>query len=355
MKRMIDLRSDTVTKPSAAMREAMMNAPVGDDVLGEDPTVNELEARAAQLTGKEAALFVPSGTFANQLSLMTHIQRGGEVYLSDDSHIVQHECGAASILSSAFLRTISPKGKWLTWDEIEPKIRKSDDIHFPKPSLIEIENPLSNGTLLPLEEMVRIKRGAETYGIPVHLDGARLFNAAQALGISVKEIASHTDSLMFCLSKGLTAPAGSLLCGSKAFIDRARRNRKIMGGGMRQIGILAGAGLFALDNMVDRLADDHTHAKRLGEIFGRYSLFHVDRESIQINMVFIQVKGADTPEKELFFLNLLKEENILTYPPEGGWFRFVTNNEVSKDDIDHIESSLPGIIEEFGSKFFTGN
>ncbi len=307
MNRMIDLRSDTVTKPSSVMREAMMNASVGDDVLGEDPTVNELEARAAILTGKEAALFVPSGTFANQLSLMTHIQRGGEVYLSDDSHIVQHECGAASILSSAFLRTISPRGKWLTWDEIEPKIRKSDDIHFPKPSLIEIENPLSNGTLLPLEEMARIKQGAESYGIPVHMDGARLFNAAQALGVSVGEIASHTDTLMFCLSKGLTAPAGSLLCGSKAFIDRARRNRKIMGGGMRQIGILAGAGLFALDNMVERLADDHANAKRLGDIFGSHPLFYVDSKGIQINMVFIQVKGADTREKEQFFQDLLKK------------------------------------------------
>lgn len=348
---MIDLRSDTVTRPSRAMREAMMNAPVGDDVLGEDPTVNALEARAAEITGKEAALFVPSGTFANQLAIMTHIRPGGEVYLSDDSHVIQHECGAASLLSGAFLRTISPRGSYLTWEEIEPKIRKSDDIHFPRPSLIEIENPLSNGVLLPLEEMAKIHRGAADYGLPVHMDGARLFNAALALKVPANEIASHTDSLMFCLSKGLTAPAGSLLCGKGEFIARARRNRKIMGGGMRQIGILAAAGIYALDHMVDRLEVDHDNAKRLGEALNGSRLFEVDRDSIQINMVFARVRQVDTPEKEQFLLDLLKSRDILTYPAEGGWFRFVTSNEVRKEDIDHFASQLPSLERDFLGQF----
>ncbi len=349
MDRMIDLRSDTVTKPSRAMREAMMNAPVGDDVSREDPTINELERRSALLTGKESALFVPSGTFANQLSIMTHIGRGNEVYLSEESHVIQHECGAASILSSAFLRTITPMGDYLTWDEIEPRIRKTDDIHFPVPGLIEIENPLSNGSLVPLEEMIRIKQGAARYGLPVHMDGARVFNAALALGLSVKEIADQTDSLMFCLSKGLTAPVGSILCGTEEFIEKARRNRKIMGGGMRQAGILAAAGLYALDHMIERLADDHARARQLGDAFNSFEEFDVQVSRIKINMIFITIPCLNSVERELAFLSLLKDMGILTYPAENGVFRFVTNNEVSQDDIDYIIASLPEIVDKLNN------
>ena len=325
------------------MREAMMDAPVGDDVSREDPTVNSLEQKAALITGKEAALFVPSGTFANQLAIMTHIGRGEEVYLSEESHVIQHECGAASILSSAFLRTITPGGDYLTWEEIEPRIRKTDDIHFPKPALIEIENPLSNGSLVPLEEMISIKKGAAKYGIPVHMDGARVFNGALALGLTVRELAAQTDSLMFCLSKGLTAPVGSLLCGSKEFIERARRNRKIMGGGMRQAGILAAGGIYALENMTERLADDHKHAALLGDAFNGYAEFDVLTERIKINMLFMRIPSLDSTDKEHAFLDRLKRLGIITYPAEEGMFRFVTSNEVSRQDVDYIISRLPEI------------
>ncbi|MDC7218838.1 MAG: GntG family PLP-dependent aldolase [Spirochaetales bacterium] len=347
MERLIDLRSDTITKPSREMREAMINTPVGDDVLGEDPTINKLEALAAEITGKEAALFVPSGTFANQLAILTHIGPGGEVYLDDNSHVIQHECGAASLLSGAFLRTITPQSNCLTWEEIEPKIRKVTDIHFPVPSLIEIENPLSNGSIIPLAEMEKIKAGAAKYNIPVHLDGARIFNAALALNTTVKKMASYTDSLMFCLSKGLTAPVGSLLCGTKDFIRKARRNRKLMGGGMRQAGILGAAGIFALENMVDRLEEDHNNARILGEALNGYDGFHVALDQISINMVFMQIDNLDDREKELAFLEILKSYKILTYPPEEGWFRFVTNNEVSNEDINYFLKSLPLIHEDY--------
>jgi threonine aldolase len=345
MTKQIDLRSDTVTKPSHEMRNAMANALVGDDVNGEDPTAIELENMAAEVTGKEAALFVPSGTFANQLAIMTHINRGGEVYLSEDSHVVQHESGAASLLSGAFLRTIAPKGNFLTWEEIEPRIRKVENIHFPVPSLIEIENPLSNGAVINLSEMKKIKEGAKKYSIPVHLDGARIFNGALSLNVSVKEIGKYTDSLMFCLSKGLTAPVGSILCGSSDFIKKARINRKIMGGGMRQVGILAAAGIFALNNMVDRLSEDHRNALILAEALNRHKCFHVLMDKIDINMFYMSVDGADDLVQQEYFLKLLKSNNILTYPPEDGLFRFVTSNEVSRDDMDYILSVIPDLAK----------
>ena len=242
----IDLRSDTVTWPTDAMREAMAKAPVGDDVYEDDPTVKELEQYAASITAKEAALFVPSGVFGNQLALFTHCPRGSEVILDDQCHIVQHESGAASIIAGVQLRTIDAQGSILLPEAIEPRVRIGDDIHEPTTSLICLENAHSNGKVFSVEQMEQVRRCANRHHIPIHLDGARLFNAAVSLGIEAKELTQHVDSVMFCLSKGLCAPVGSILAGSRKFIDQARRNRKIMGGGLRQAGILAAAGLIAL-------------------------------------------------------------------------------------------------------------
>jgi L-threonine aldolase (EC 4.1.2.5) len=237
----IDLRSDTVTWPTDAMRRAMAEAPVGDDVYGDDPTINELERLAADMTGKEAALFVPSGTFGNQLSLFTWCPRGSEVILGEQCHIIQHEAGAASVIAGVQTRPIFAPAGILPPEAIEERIR-GNDIHFPPTSLVCLENAHSSGRVVPLSYMREVADLAHRHGLPVHLDGARLFNAATALGVDATEIAGTVDSVMFCLSKGLCAPVGSMLAGPRDFVEKARRKRKIMGGGMRQAGVLAAAG-----------------------------------------------------------------------------------------------------------------
>ncbi len=339
---MIDLRSDTVTKPTEEMREAMYRAEVGDDVSGEDPTVNELEALAADMLGKEAALFVPSGTFGNQLSIFTHTHRGDEVVISNDAHPVQHEVGAAAVISGVTLRTVRTDRQWFSWSEIVDYLRLEEDIHFPRTGLIEVQNSLSNGDVWPLEEMSEIYENAKKYGIPVHLDGARIFNAAVYLGVEVSEIAKYADSVMFCLSKGLASPVGSMLAGTKDFIARARKGRKLMGGGMRQVGILAAAGIVSLTKMTKRLAEDHKNAKRLAEAFASFSdVFDVDLSKVKTNMLFVRLKkgGVD-------FNAILEKYGIRTYPPEFGEYRFVTHKDVKSEDIDFIIENLPLIVSE---------
>ena len=356
MKSFIDFRSDTVTRPTERMRKAMAEAEVGDDVLREDPTVNRLEARAAEILGKEAALFVPSGTFGNQAALFTHCTRGNEVILSDACHIVEHEAGAASILASVQLRTVESNKGWLSWADIEPRIRAEKNIHYPDTGCIALENALSSGGCQPLDEAEAIYAGAGRYGVPVHLDGARIFNAAAALGVDAARIAAAADSVMFCLSKGLSSPVGSLLVGTGDFIEAARVRRKIMGGGMRQTGILAAAGLVSLDTMLSRLIEDHATAARLREILLQYSEFRVLEQDNPINMVFFRLAGDFTdgfdgtgtePRKEVEarFLEACKRKGYLTYAPEGGWFRFVTHREISGEDVENFAGDLPGIIE----------
>ena len=322
----------------------MAEAEVGDDVLREDPTLRALQERAAGLTGKEAALFCPSGTFANQLALFTWVERGSEVYLNENAHIVQHEAGASAYISGAFLRTITPSSvNWTEWSDIEPRIRTVTDQHFPKPGLICLENALSDGTVQPLDSMGEVRAGAARLGLPIHMDGARLFNAALSLGIEAKDIAGHTDSLMFCISKGLGAPVGSLLCGPKDYIEKAFFKRKIMGGGMRQAGILAAAGLVALEEELPRLQEDHEKAAQLAAAFSALEdVFEVLNPHPEINMVFLKLRrgGADIEQS---FLNHLAHHNILTYPAEGGIFRFVAHRDVKSDDIDHIIKVLPDI------------
>jgi len=328
----IDLRSDTVTKPTEEMRKAMANAEVGDDVYGDDPTVNRLERLAADILGKEDAIFVPSGTFANQLSLFTHCERGNEVILGDDVHIVQHEAGAASIIAGVQLRTIETDKGALPPEKVEEKIRKVEDIHFPETGLICLENAHSNGRVIPIENFKRIREIADKYNVPIHLDGARIFNAATALNIDPKEIAKYTDSVSFCLSKGLCAPVGSLLVGSKEFIQIARKKRKIMGGGMRQAGILAAAGIIALEKMRFRLYEDHENAKYLAMKLEELGYIEVVEE-VQINMVFFKINKVFYENE---FIDYLLKNGIKINPPEDGIFRFVTHYWIKKRDIDFV-------------------
>jgi len=328
----IDLRSDTVTRPTPAMRKAMYEAEVGDDVLGEDPTVNTLEREAAERLGKEAALLVPSGTFGNQLALFTHCPRGSEVVLSDDSHIVQHEAGASAIIAGVQLRVFSPAAGVPSWEEIRPRIRRDNDIHVPPTSLVALENALSNGQVMGLPEVQKIAAGAHACGVSVHVDGARIFNAAASLGLEVSSLAAPADSVMFCLSKGLCAPVGSMLTGRREFVELARRKRKIMGGGMRQAGVLAAAGLVALRRMTLRLAEDHEKARQLGEAFARTGLFEVSPIPVRINMLFVRFRGPHAG-KESRFVEELARRGVWCYPPSDGWVRFVTHHDVPADRL----------------------
>ncbi len=344
--RFIDLRSDTVTRPTPAMRQAMFTAEVGDDVIGEDPTIHRLEALAAEMTGREAALFVPSGTFGNQVCIMTHCRPGHEVIVSELGHIVQHEVGGAAVLSAVQLRTVWPRGSAITWAEIEPRIRLDDDIHFPDTGLIALENAVWDGTVQPLEEMVEIHANARRLGIPVHLDGARIFNAAASLGVSAAAIACLADSVMVCLSKGLAAPVGSMVAGDAGFIHRARKMRKLMGGGMRQAGILAAAGIVALTEMVPRLPEDHRQARRLAEALAARPELELAPDRVDINMVFVRFRPGCGAEPEARFVAALRRLGILTYPPEGGRLRFVTHHDVTAADIDRVIARLEPALAE---------
>ena len=328
----IDIRSDTVTQPTSKMREAMYTAEVGDDVYEDDPTVRKLEKLAASKVGKEAALFVPSGTFGNELAVLSHTKRGDEVIVDRNSHIVLHEVGATAIIAGVQLMQFNSQNGIPNPVEIESLIRE-EDIHYPPTGLICLENAHGMGTVIDLEIMKKVYELAHSRGIPIHLDGARIFNASCALGVNAKEIAKYTDSVMFCLSKGLSAPVGSMLVGTKEFINRARKGRKLMGGGMRQVGFLAAAGIVALEEMVDRLCEDHENARFLAEKIDEFEGIEVKTDRLQINMVFFEFsKGVDDSS----FVSYMLENGIKINPPENGTYRFATNKDVSKDDIDFV-------------------
>lgn len=342
---LIDFRSDTVTCPTDEMRRAIYEAEVGDDVLGEDPSVNRLEKLSAEILEKEAALLVPSGTFGNQLALFTHCNRSDEVILSEESHIIQHEVGAGAVIAGINLRPVPPAGSYITAEQIEPRIRKGYNIHFPDSGLIELENALSNGDVQPLESMGEVRSLSNRYGIPIHLDGARIFNASLALGVDAAEIASLADSVMFCLSKGLAAPVGSLLAGTGEFIREARKKRKVMGGGMRQAGIIAAAGVVALKRMRERLKEDHDHALRLACSFAEQGdVFGLDLDTVKINMVFVSIKGREN--SSIALEQILRRYGVLTYPREGGLYRFVTHHGITSDDIESVCAAIPKIADE---------
>lgn len=329
--RIPDFRSDTVTHPTPAMREAMFHAEVGDDVYQDDPTTNRLEALAAERLGKEAALFVPSGTMANQLSLMSHTLRGQEAIVSTNCHIFEHEVGAAAVLSSLNLRQLSFPNGIYDAKMIEAAIRP-DDIHEPPTALICLENALANGRVVPLETMREIQAVAKAHGLPIHMDGARLFNAALALGVDVKDLTACVDSVSCCLSKGLCAPVGSVLCGSAGFVARARRYRKMLGGGMRQTGFLAAAGILALTEMPQRLREDHENARHLARLLTELPGVSVDLESVQINLVFANFDWPDLEQLPAW----LGERGVLVDGCTGNEMRFVTHYGITADDVERL-------------------
>jgi len=331
--RFIDLRSDTVTMPTDEMRQAIANAEVGDDVYGDDPTVNKLEKLAAGRIGKEAALFVPSGTFGNQLAIITHTKRGQEVIVGKNNHIVLHEVGASAVIAGVQLRTLETANGTMSPRDVKDAIRP-DDIHEPETGLICVENAHGCGAVVSLDTLKEIKEIAKSNSIPVHMDGARIFNAAIALGVDAREVASCCDSVMFCLSKGLAAPAGSMLAGSREFINRARKYRKLMGGGMRQIGILAAAGIIALEKMTDRLSEDHENAKYLARELSKLPGVSVMKDRLDIDMVFFQM--PEDVIKESVLIEKLYEKKIKISGAEAGEYRFVTHIGISKEDIDYV-------------------
>lgn len=341
--RYIDFRSDTVTMPTPEMRKAMAEAIVGDDVYGDDPTIIELETLAAEMMGKEAAMFVPSGTMGNQLAVMTHTHRGNEIIVEENCHIIEHEVGAVAVLSGVNLRTVKGIHSIMDPAAVEAAIRE-DDIHYPETALICMENALSNGRVVPLDTMKQIYTIAKKHNLAVHLDGARIFNAAAYLKVEAKAIAAYTDSVMFCLSKGLCSPVGSILAGSKSFIAKAKKNRKLIGGGMRQSGILAAAGLISLKDMTKRLHIDHENAQYLAKKLSVLPNVSVDMESVHINMVFFSIDDLKLSDDE--FADALYQKGIKINKAEKGILRFVTSNDVSRDDIDYVIQCIADIIEK---------
>lgn len=332
----IDLRSDTVTVPTEEMRKAMFEAVVGDDVYGDDATINELERLAAERFGKEAALFLPTGTMSNQTAVFTWVRnRGDEVILPDNCHIVVHEAGAAAIIAGAQLRSVQNVAGEMPLDMVEHYIRKDPtDIHQPATALITYENADSDGQVRSVEYMKNIWELAKKYDLPVHVDGARIFNAATYLGVDVKEMAQYADSISVCLSKGLCAPVGSVLVGPKEFIDLARRKRKILGGGMRQAGILAAAGIVALNKMTDRLQEDHDNAAYLAEKLTEVKGLEVYKERQQIDMVFFRLKDYPLASAEL--VEYMAKHDVIINGEDNGMMRFVSHAYVSREEIDTV-------------------
>jgi threonine aldolase len=340
---MIDLRSDTVTKPTPAMREAMYRAEVGDDVYGEDPTVNKLEEMAADRLGKEAALFVSSGTMGNLVALLTHCQRGDEIILGDRSHTFLFEQGGMASLGGVTPYPVPNQDDGtIRLDHIANAIRP-DNPHFPRTQLICLENThnMGNGTALPVAYMQEVARLAREHGLKVHLDGARVFNAAIALDVDVSDIVESVDSVMFCLSKGLSAPVGSLVCGSADFISEARRARKAVGGGMRQAGIIAAAGVVALEQMIERLAEDHDRARFLAEQLAE--LRGVDVAPVTTNILYFQITDdvLKSPEQ---VASELAERGVLVNSRGGGLFRAVTHYGISDEDIERALTAIRQVV-----------
>ena len=341
--RVVDLRSDTVTKPTPTMRRAMAEAEVGDDVFGEDPTVNRLETLAAERLGKEAGLFVASGTMGNQMSLMAQTQRGDEIILDENSHIFNYEVAALAVLSAVQPRTLHGRNGILDPEDVRQAIRPPN-IHYPKDTLVCVESTHNRGggSIYPLETLREIRRIASEHGVAVHLDGARLFNACAATGVPAREVAAQADSVTFCLSKGLGAPVGSVVTGTRAFIDRARRARKMVGGGMRQAGILAAAGIVALETMVDRLREDHENARVLAEGLAAFPGIQIDLSLVQTNIVIFSVKRRDLDAPGLILK--LGEEGIKAFAVSSDRIRMVTHKDVSRAGIERTLEVLRTIL-----------
>jgi threonine aldolase len=342
---MIDLRSDTVTKPSEAMRQAMARAEVGDDVYGEDPTVNRLQEMAAAQVGKSAALFVPSGTMANQLALRAQAQPGQEVIVESKAHMVRYEQGAGGALAGVQFHWVTGARGIMTPEQVEAAIRPKDP-HTIQTALICVENTHNSGggTVYPLATVERIGAIARQRGLPMHLDGARLFNAVVATGASATEYAKHFATVSFCLSKGLGAPAGSLIAtNDRDMLEKLRRFRRMYGGAMRQAGVLAAAGLYALEHNVARLKEDHDHAKRLAQILAQIPAVTLDPASVETNIIFFDVKSSRAPAD---LVAALKAEGVLINAVGGTTYRAVTHLDVSAEDIERAGQIFARVLSQ---------
>lgn len=342
----IDLRSDTVTKPTPEMREAMAEAEVGDDVYRDDPTVQRLEELAAETLGKEAAIFVPSGTMGNLLALLVHCQRGDEVIVGNQSHIYLNEAGGMSALGGIQPCPVpNQKDGTLSLTDIAASIR-SEDVHHPITRLVCLENTqnICGGVPLTPEYTRQVRELVHEKGLLLHIDGARIFNAAAAQGVSARELVEPADSVMFCLSKGLAAPVGSILAGSQTFIGRARHIRKMLGGGMRQVGILAAAGIISLEVMTKRLAEDHARARKLAEGLQTLDGLVVDPGSPYTNMVYLNLSD-DLPHKAYEITRRMKEMGVLVDPENAGRFRLVTHYWIDDDAVNKTVSAFREVLQ----------
>ena len=334
----LDLRSDTVTLPTPAMREAVFRAELGDDVFGEDPTVIRLERMAAERMGKEAAVFVASGTMGNLVSLLAHCRRGDEAIVGDQAHILHYEVGAAAGLGGIQLRPVANDARGMMDPvEVEATIR-GQNIHYPRTALLCLENTHNRcgGGVLTPEDTAALADLAHRHDVAVHLDGARIFNAAIALGIPPAELARDVDSVSFCLSKGLSAPVGSLVCGTEEFVARARKARKMVGGGMRQVGVIAAAGIVALETMVERLAEDHENARTLAQGLAELPGVVIDPAGVQTNIVLFDLEGWETSR----FFEALDRAEIKAIPVGPRRIRMVTHYGVSRRDIEEALERL---------------
>ncbi len=341
---MIDLRSDTVTKPTPAMRRAMANAEVGDDVYGEDPTVNRLQERAAEIFDKEAALFVPTGSMGNQLCVKLHTKPGTEVICEERSHIYNYEMGGAAVFSSITVRSVRGENGMLNRELVAGAIHHQAPYYVTPTSLVALENThnMAGGSVLPLEVSNSICDLAHSLGLPVHLDGARIFNAAVALQTTVADIARPFDSVMFCLSKGLGAPVGSMILGKRDFIEEAKSWRKRLGGGMRQVGILAAAGMIALEDSPNLLREDHANAKRLAEGVAELRGVSIDPETVQTNIVIFDVSGTSLTTAQIS--QGLKENGVLANGINPREMRMVTHYDVNHEAIEKTLAVMRALL-----------
>lgn len=326
----VDLRSDTVTRPTPEMFEAMRRAALGDDVLGDEPTVTELEQLAATMLGKEAALFVPSGTMGNQIAVATHTQPGDAMIIEEEAHVLYYECGGPGVLAGVVTRTVPSVRGIMAMPDLEKAVMHRS-LHTPGTSLLCIENThnRAGGTIIPLDVLANYKALADRYSIKTHLDGARVFNASVALGVEVSEIAKHFDSVNFCLSKGLRAPVGSILTGSGEFIERARVWRKRLGGGMRQSGILAACGIVSLTQYVNRLAEDHARARRFATALDQIPGYKIDWDTVQTNMVMVDLVGSAQP-----VIDALHAQDVWAMPPSPNRIRCVFHADIDDVKLD---------------------
>lgn len=341
----VDLRSDTVTRPPKEMIDAMTNAPLGDDVLGDDPTVMRLEELAAEITGKEASVFVPSGTMGNQIALATHCDRGDAILIEEEAHILYYEVGGPAVMANVVSWTLPSHRGVMDPDVIEKHVLKRN-LHTPGTTLLCLENThnRAGGTIIPLDMMAAYSALAQVHGFKIHLDGARVFNAAVALGVPVRRITDYVDTVNFCLSKGLRSPIGSLLCGSEAFIAKARIWRKRFGGGMRQAGLLAACGIVSLTKMVDRLDDDHRRTRLLAASLADIEGLSIDWDAVQTNMLMVKVQGSSDT-----WIEALRAEKVWALPTGPKTIRLVLHADVDDQGVERAIGAFKSVAKQMAT------